>query len=168
VCAVVISHDRFFLDRLATHILAFEGGSHVGWLEGNVPPPSVEPHCVTFKTFDRSVDAAVVGQPNCVMVPSAGALAMDDISIAQAKETLEDLVVRAQRGEDVRITDQKLGRVRIVPDVATDRMADTLPPFVPLAQDRVLGHLKGKMQVPARLMEPMSNEELRNWYGEDA
>jgi ATP-binding cassette ChvD family protein len=34
-CAVVISHDRFFLDRLATHILAFEGDSHVEWFEGN-------------------------------------------------------------------------------------------------------------------------------------
>lgn len=34
-CAVVISHDRFFLDRLATHILAFEGNSHIEWFEGN-------------------------------------------------------------------------------------------------------------------------------------
>jgi ATP-binding cassette ChvD family protein len=34
-CAVVISHDRFFLDRLCTHILAFEGNSHVEWFEGN-------------------------------------------------------------------------------------------------------------------------------------
>jgi ATPase subunit of ABC transporter with duplicated ATPase domains len=34
-CAVIISHDRFFLDRVATHILAFEGDSHVEWFEGN-------------------------------------------------------------------------------------------------------------------------------------
>ena len=34
-CAVIISHDRMFLDRLATHILAFEGDSHVEWFEGN-------------------------------------------------------------------------------------------------------------------------------------
>lgn len=34
-CAVVISHDRWFLDRIATHILAFEGNSHVRWFEGN-------------------------------------------------------------------------------------------------------------------------------------
>ncbi|RYG41018.1 energy-dependent translational throttle protein EttA, partial [bacterium] len=34
-CAVVISHDRMFLDRLATHILAFEGDGHVEWFEGN-------------------------------------------------------------------------------------------------------------------------------------
>lgn len=34
-CAVIISHDRWFLDRLATHILAFEGDGHVTWFEGN-------------------------------------------------------------------------------------------------------------------------------------
>ncbi|MEE4209419.1 MAG: ATP-binding cassette domain-containing protein, partial [Parvularcula sp.] len=34
-CAVIISHDRWFLDRIATHILAFEGNSHVEWFEGN-------------------------------------------------------------------------------------------------------------------------------------
>jgi energy-dependent translational throttle protein EttA len=34
-CAVVISHDRWFLDRIATHILAFEGDSQVTWFEGN-------------------------------------------------------------------------------------------------------------------------------------
>jgi len=34
-CAVVISHDRWFLDRIATHMLAFEGDSHVEWFEGN-------------------------------------------------------------------------------------------------------------------------------------
>ena len=34
-CAVIISHDSWFLDRIATHILAFEGDSHVEWFEGN-------------------------------------------------------------------------------------------------------------------------------------
>ena len=34
-CAIIISHDRWFLDRVATHILAFEGDSHVEWFEGN-------------------------------------------------------------------------------------------------------------------------------------
>ncbi len=34
-CAVIISHDRWFLDRIATHILAFEGDSHVEWFEGS-------------------------------------------------------------------------------------------------------------------------------------
>ena len=63
-CAVVISHDRFFLDRLATHILAFEGDSHVEWFEGNfadyeedkkrrLGDAAVEPHRVKFKRFER-------------------------------------------------------------------------------------------------------------------
>ena len=63
-CAVVISHDRFFLDRLATHILAFEGDSHVEWFEGNfadyeedkkrrLGDQAVEPHRIKFKRFER-------------------------------------------------------------------------------------------------------------------
>ena len=63
-CAVVISHDRFFLDRLCTHILAFEGDSHVEWFEGNfadyeedkkrrLGDASVEPHRIKFKRFER-------------------------------------------------------------------------------------------------------------------
>ncbi|MEL7048526.1 MAG: energy-dependent translational throttle protein EttA, partial [Pseudomonadota bacterium] len=64
-CAVVISHDRFFLDRLATHILAFEGDSHVEWFEGNfadyeedkkrrLGDAAVEPSRIKFKRFERS------------------------------------------------------------------------------------------------------------------
>jgi ATP-binding cassette ChvD family protein len=63
-CAVVISHDRFFLDRVATHILAFEGDSHVEWFEGNfaeyeadkqrrLGEAAVEPHRIKFKRFER-------------------------------------------------------------------------------------------------------------------
>ena len=63
-CAVVISHDRFFLDRIATHILAFEGDSHVEWFEGNfdayeedkkrrLGDKAVEPHRIKFKRFER-------------------------------------------------------------------------------------------------------------------
>ena len=66
-CAVVISHDRFFLDRLATHILAFEGDSHVEWFEGNfeayeedkkrrLGEAAVEPHRIKFKRFERLGD----------------------------------------------------------------------------------------------------------------
>jgi len=43
-CAVVISHDRWFLDRIATHILAFEGDSHVEWFEGNFADYEVDRH----------------------------------------------------------------------------------------------------------------------------
>ena len=63
-CAVVISHDRFFLDRICTHILAFEGEGHVEWFEGNfedyledkkrrLGPDAVEPKRVKFKKFTR-------------------------------------------------------------------------------------------------------------------
>jgi ATP-binding cassette ChvD family protein len=63
-CAVIISHDRMFLDRLATHILSFEGDSHVEWFEGNfedyekdkirrLGPESVNPRRVTYKRLTR-------------------------------------------------------------------------------------------------------------------
>ncbi len=63
-CAVVISHDRFFLDRLATHILAFEGDSHVEWFEGNfesyeedkiarLGDEATRPHRATYKKITR-------------------------------------------------------------------------------------------------------------------
>jgi energy-dependent translational throttle protein EttA len=61
---VVISHDRFFLDRLATHILAFEGDSHVEWFEGNfqdyeedrkrrLGDEATRPHRITYKKLTR-------------------------------------------------------------------------------------------------------------------
>ncbi len=63
-CAVVISHDRWFLDRLATHILAFEGDSHVEWFEGNfqdyeedkkrrLGDDAIEPHRIKYKPLTR-------------------------------------------------------------------------------------------------------------------
>ncbi len=63
-CAVIISHDRFFLDRIATHMLAFEGDSHVEWFEGNFAAyeedkkrrlgiDSVIPHRLKYKKFSR-------------------------------------------------------------------------------------------------------------------
>jgi ATP-binding cassette ChvD family protein len=63
-CAVIISHDRMFLDRLATHILAFEGDSHVEWFEGNfqdyeedkkrrLGEDAVNPHRIKYKKFER-------------------------------------------------------------------------------------------------------------------
>jgi ATP-binding cassette ChvD family protein len=64
-CAVIISHDRFFLDRIATHMLAFEGDSHVEWFEGNFADyeedkkrrlgiDSVIPHRLKYKKFARA------------------------------------------------------------------------------------------------------------------
>ena len=63
-CAVIISHDRFFLDRLCTHILAFEGDAKVEWFEGNfadyeedkkrrLGPDALEPKRVKYKKFTR-------------------------------------------------------------------------------------------------------------------
>ena len=63
-CAVIISHDRWFLDRIATHILAFEGESHVEWFEGNfqdyeqdkmrrLGTDSTIPHRIKYKKFSR-------------------------------------------------------------------------------------------------------------------
>jgi ATP-binding cassette ChvD family protein len=63
-CAVIISHDRWFLDRIATHILAFEGDSHVEWFEGNYQDyekdkmrrlgiESVIPQRIKYKKFSR-------------------------------------------------------------------------------------------------------------------
>ena len=63
-CAVVISHDRWFLNRLATHILAFEGDSHVEWFEGDfdtyeedkkrrLGADSLIPHRIKFQKFGR-------------------------------------------------------------------------------------------------------------------
>jgi ATP-binding cassette ChvD family protein len=63
-CAVIISHDRWFLDRIATHILAFEGESHAEWFEGNfqdyekdkmrrLGTDSAIPHRIKYKKFSR-------------------------------------------------------------------------------------------------------------------
>ena len=63
-CAVVISHDRWFLDRIATHVLAFEGDSEVRWFEGNFSDYEAErrkrlgadadqPHRIKYKPLVR-------------------------------------------------------------------------------------------------------------------
>jgi ATPase subunit of ABC transporter with duplicated ATPase domains len=63
-CAVVISHDRWFLDRIATHILAFEGESRVVWYEGNysdyeadrkkrLGKAAEQPHRIRYRSLTR-------------------------------------------------------------------------------------------------------------------
>jgi energy-dependent translational throttle protein EttA len=63
-CAVIISHDRYFLDRTATHMLAFEGDSHVEWFEGNfqdyeedkrrrLGAEATEPHRIKYRPLER-------------------------------------------------------------------------------------------------------------------
>jgi ATPase subunit of ABC transporter with duplicated ATPase domains len=64
-CAMIISHDRWFLDRIATHMLAFEGDSHVEWFEGNFQDYEADkkrrlgvdadqPHRIKYKRFARA------------------------------------------------------------------------------------------------------------------
>jgi ATPase subunit of ABC transporter with duplicated ATPase domains len=64
-CAMIISHDRWFLDRIATHMLAFEGDSHVEWFEGNYHDYEADkkrrlgleadqPHRIKYKRFARA------------------------------------------------------------------------------------------------------------------
>jgi ATPase subunit of ABC transporter with duplicated ATPase domains len=64
-CAMIISHDRWFLDRIATHMLAFEGDSHVEWFEGNYQDYEADkkrrlgidadqPHKLKYKRFARA------------------------------------------------------------------------------------------------------------------
>ena len=64
-CAMIISHDRWFLDRIATHMLAFEGDSHVEWFEGNFQDYEADkkrrlgidadqPHKIKYKRFTRA------------------------------------------------------------------------------------------------------------------
>ena len=64
-CAMIISHDRWFLDRVATHMLAFEGDSHAEWFEGNFQDyeadkkrrlgiEAEQPHRIKYKRFARA------------------------------------------------------------------------------------------------------------------
>jgi prevent-host-death family protein len=84
---------------------------------------------------------------------------MENVTLADAKEHLEDLIERASRGEDVRIVDAKIGSVRLTPIKIGEQAA---------RKPRRLGILEGKMKPPADLLEPMSEAELRDWYGSDA
>ena len=71
-CAVVVSHDRWFLDRIATHVLAFEGDSQVRWFEGNfeayesfrheqLGAAADRPHRITYKSFVRKQTPPTAG-----------------------------------------------------------------------------------------------------------
>ena len=85
---------------------------------------------------------------------------MEDVTLADAKEHLEELVARAARGEEVRIVDARVGTVRLTSDRAMT-MSVTEP-------DRRPGRWKGRLHIPDdELLAPMSEDELRRWYGED-
>jgi antitoxin (DNA-binding transcriptional repressor) of toxin-antitoxin stability system len=78
---------------------------------------------------------------------------MDTIPTTRAERELPDLIHHAATGETIVIEAPSGERVRLEPLPQT------------LKRDRKPGRLKGKLTVPARLMEPMSEEELKDWYG---
>ena len=79
---------------------------------------------------------------------------MQDVSVAHAKDHLEELIARAARGEDVCIRDQTLGRMRLAPADAATSGADLYPP-------RVLGQWEGIVDIPVdRLFAPLTEDEL--------
>ena len=85
---------------------------------------------------------------------------MEDVTLAHAKEHLEELVARAARGEDVRIADPNLGTVRLTADAGAETVA---------RPERRSGRWKGRLNIPDdELLEPMSEDELKLWYGEDS
>ena len=85
---------------------------------------------------------------------------MEDVSLSHAKEHLEDLIARAAHGEDVRISDPRLGTVRLQP-VAAAAEGKARP-------ERRPGRWKGKLTVPERLFEPLTDEELAWLSGEQS
>ena len=84
---------------------------------------------------------------------------MENVTLDHARVHLEELIERAARGEDIRISDPKLGTVKLQPVAGTaDQEGKSRP-------ERRPGRWKGRLTVPARLLEPMTEEELKLWYG---
>ena len=85
---------------------------------------------------------------------------MEDVSLTHAKDHLGELIERAAKGEDIRISDPKLGTVRLLP------VNNSLPRGEDLSHLRKPGRWKGRFTVPARLFEPLTEEELAWLSGE--
>jgi antitoxin (DNA-binding transcriptional repressor) of toxin-antitoxin stability system len=87
---------------------------------------------------------------------------MEDVTLAHAKEHLEELVERAARGEVVRIVDAKLGTIQLTPSAE-------LPAVLPAAKpERRPGRWKDRLPPPPDdFFEPLSEEELKHWYVDD-
>lgn len=85
---------------------------------------------------------------------------MENVPLAEAREHLEDLMMRAARGEDVRIYDPIAGTVKLTA-VAAEHISA-------LPKSRELGFLKGIVAPPPDdFFDPMTEEELKDWYGDD-
>ena len=86
---------------------------------------------------------------------------MDDVSLTHAKQHLEDLIQRAARGEDVRISDPNSITVKLIP-VDVDVAQSQRP-------KRLAGRWKDRLpEPPAGFFDPLSEQELQDWYGDDA
>ncbi len=85
---------------------------------------------------------------------------MQDVTLTHAKEHLEELIERASRGEEVRIAAPAIGTVRLqVVSCDAARSSEH--------KRRRFGRLAGKIAVPEGLLDPMTQEELKEWYGDD-
>jgi len=84
---------------------------------------------------------------------------MEDVSLTHAKDHLEELIERAAKGEDIRISDPKLGTVKLLPIGAAGGAEKPRP-------DRRPGRWKGRLTVPERLFEPLTDEEMAWLSGE--
>ncbi len=85
---------------------------------------------------------------------------MEQVTLAEAKEHLDDLMQRAARGEDVRIADAKLGTVRLTPVLQHDTSHQSRPKRIPGRwQDRL-------SEPPPGFFDPLSEDEIKYWYGE--
>ena len=82
---------------------------------------------------------------------------MEDVTLAHAKEHLEELVRRAAAGEEVRISDPEAGTVVLSPAPKTDVARPK----------RIPGRLKGQFKVPEGLFDPLPDDELKRWNGEE-
>ena len=123
-CVVVISHDRWFLDRIATHILAFEGDSQVRWFEGNVSDYEAfrhkelgtaadQPHRIRYKRLARlTASGTSTARPGCSGAPGEpGHVPFDGVVVAHvpvigdpgrcARDVRSEPV--AMRGRDERV-----------------------------------------------------------------
>eukprot|EP01036_Dinobryon_divergens_P040649 gene40649-53764_t len=96
-CAVIISHDRMFLDRLATHMLAFEGDSHVEWFEGNFGDYEQD----KIRRLARDVQAADAVVPKLGrrhLPPASGSVLRASVAIEGAERPLEWRTFPGYRG----------------------------------------------------------------------
>lgn len=85
---------------------------------------------------------------------------MEDISLAHAKDHLEELIERAVNGEDIRISDPKFGTVRL------ERVADEAGDKQRQRPERRPGRWKDRLTVPERLFDPLTDDELAWLSGE--